>query len=245
MSGIEIAGLAFGVVPVVVEILKSYRVTRERLRTFTHRAQVIYGVQLRYRAAATNFSNECQLLLKNVVEDPRELTEMIEDPHHSGWQGASLEKQFAGFLERDHALCEEIVVRIRNILRDTQSELSKLDQADVQAAGSSEAPQTATQRLYQAFNICRKENQYRRWLDDLDQWNNKLGRLRAQRCKLNKRHKSLPSACAIRKAAPRQWNDIRTAAQRLHESLRESWSCSNISHTGHQAKLSLEAKADT
>lgn len=238
MSGIEIAGLVFGIVPVVVEILKSFRSTRDRLKAFTRRAQVIYDVQLRYRVAATNFSNECQLLLKTVVEDARELSEMVEDPHHSSWQDPSLEQRFRTFLGRDHELCEEMVVRIRDVLRETQSELSQLD------GDGDESQQSATQHLCHAFNIARKENRYRRWIDDLDQWNIKLSRLRSQRCKLQKRRKTLPSGGLIRKAAPRQYSDIRTASQRLHESLQESWSCSNLSHTGHQAKLSLEAKAE-
>lgn len=238
MSGIEIAGLVFGIVPVVVEILKSFRSTRDRLKAFTHHAQVIYDVHLRYRVAATSFSNECQLLLKAVVEDARELSEMVEDPHHSGWQDPLLEQRFRIFLGRDDALFEEIVVRIRDVLRETQSELAQLDES------SHEHQQSATQRLYNAFNISRKENRYRLWIDDLDQWNTKLRHLRSQRCKLHKRRKTLPPGCLVRKAAPRQYSDIRTASQRLHESLKESWSCSNVSHAGHQAKLSLEAKAE-
>lgn len=127
MSGIEAAGLAIGLVPIVIEILKSYRATRDRLKTFARYTQVVYDVQLRFRVAATNFSNDCQLLLKAVVEDARELSEMVEDPEHDGWQDASLEERFRKFLERDYELCEEVIVRIRDVLRKTQAKLSKLN----------------------------------------------------------------------------------------------------------------------
>jgi hypothetical protein len=245
MSGLEIAGLVIGVVPIIVEILKSYSATRERLKTFARHGQVVYDIQLRFRVAATNFRNDCQLLLKAVVEDARELSEMVEDPQHSGWRDASLELRFSAFLERDHQVCEEIVVRIRDVLRQTQSRLSELSRGILSETGkaSTGSQQTAVQRLYQAFNVSRKENQYYRWLDDLDQWNEKLSHLRAQRYKLHKR-RNVPSGCLVRKAVPRKYTDIRAASERLHEALQDSWSCSNISHTGHQAKLSVDADAE-
>lgn len=236
MSGLEVAGLVVGIVPIVVEILKSYSVARDRLRTFAHYTQVVYDVQLRYRVAATNFGNDCQLLLKTVVDDARELSQMIDDPKHGGWQDSLLEERLHKFLGRDYQLFEQVVVRIRDVLRETRARLSEFDQGLLPAAG-------ALKRLYAAFDITCKENSYRKWLDDLDQWNKKLSRLRSQRCKLQKQP-SHPLGCMIRKSIPKRYTDIHTASQRLHDSLRDSWSCTNISHVGHQAKLSLDAQAD-
>ena len=101
----------------------------------------------------------------------------------------------------------------------------------------------ALRRVYQAFDISCKENTYRKWLDDLDQWNSKLSRLRAQRCKLQKQRSNRMEGL-IRKSTPKRYIDIHTASQKLHDSLRDSWSCTNISHVGHQAKLSLDAHAE-
>jgi len=245
MSGLEIASLVIGVVPIIVEILKSYSATRDRLKTFARHVQVVCDIQLRFRVAATNFRNDCQLLLKAVVDDARELSEMVEDPQHSRWHDASLELRFRAYLERDHQLCEDIVVKIRDVLRQTQSRLSELSRGLLSGTGNASAgsQQTAVSRLYQAFNVSRKENQYYRWLDDLDQWNNKLSCLRSQRYKLHKR-RNFPSSCLVRKAVPRKYPDIRAASERLYEALEDSWSCSNTSHTGHQAKLSVDADTE-
>lgn len=239
MSGIEITGLVFGVIPIVVEILKSYRTTRDRLHAFRKHTQVINEVRLRYRVAATNFSNECQLLLKAVVDDSRVLSEMVQDPKHDAWQDPQLESRFRAFLERDYSLFEDIIVLIRDVLRDTQNALT--DCLEQRSESSLQHP--AAQRLYLAFNISRKENKYRRWLENLDDWNKKLGKFRKQRFKLQKRCPT-QSGGVIRKAVPQMYGDIRVASQRLHESLQDSWSCTNVSHTGHQAKLSLEAQAE-
>lgn len=238
MSGIEIAGLVFGLVPIVVEILKSYRTTKERLSTFSKYGQVIQNVQLRYRVAATSFTNECQLLLRAVVEDKRELADMLDNPQHDAWLNPTLEKRFRTFLERDCIVFEEVIVLIRYVLRDTKAALGDCNRL---CGGGTQT--TTAQRLYLAFNTSRKENQYRRWLDTLDLWNNKLSRLRKQRCKLHKRQ-AVQGNCLVRKAVPRKYGDVRAASHKLHESLQDSWSCTNISHTGHQARLSVEAKAE-
>jgi hypothetical protein len=240
MSGIEVAGLAVGIIPIFVEILKSYSAAKRRLQTFTHYTQVAYDVQLRYGVAEANFGNECQLLLKAVVTDALELSLMVDDPHHSGWRNVSLEPRFRKFLKRDHQLCEEIVIKIRDILRDTQAKLSTLNE---QVAGQDDSQESVVRRVYQAFTVARKESQYYRWLDDLDLWNKKLRNLRSQRCKLQKQNK-YASSCIVRKAMPRDYTTIRAASQNLHESLQDSWSCTNLSHTGHKAKLSLNAKAE-
>lgn len=238
MSGIEVAGLVVGVIPIVIEILKSYRMTRDRLKAFRNRTQIANEVQLRYRIAATNFSNDCQLLLKGVVDDARELAEMVDNPQHYAWRDSQLEEQFRAFLEPNYTLFENIITLMRDVLRDTQKALKDCFE---QTSGH-ESQQTAAHRLYLAFNISRKENQYRKWLDILDDWNKKLSKLRKQRCKLQKQS-SVQTGSLVRKV-PRKYGDIQLASQKLHESLQESWSCTNISHTGHQAKLSLEAKAE-
>ncbi|KAJ4358714.1 uncharacterized protein N0V89_003298 [Didymosphaeria variabile] len=241
MSGIEVAGLIFGIVPVVVEILKSYNSSKERLKSFTHHVQVVYDVQLRYRVAATNFANDCQLLLKPVIGNAHELSQMIDNPSHSGWQDPSFEERLRKYLGRDCQVFEEVVIKIRDVLRATGARLSKVDQ-DL-SAGQNDSRVMSLRQLYTAFDISRKENAYRKSLDDLDQWNTKLGCLRDQRSKLHKHRSRRPDAL-IRKSVPKRYSDIRTASQRLHDSLKESWSCTNISHVGHQARLSLDAEAD-
>jgi hypothetical protein len=227
MSGIEFAGLAIGIIPIIAEILKSYSATRSRLKTFARYTHIISDVQLRYQVAAANFSNSCQLLLQAAIDDLEEVSEMIKNPDHSGWRQSSLEDRFRNFLDRDYQLCQAIVVKVRDVLRETGKTIMSLDQNDNIA-------------LFQAFNIASKENRYRKALEELDQWNLKLSNICEQRCKLRKRRSAF-SNCIVRKPAPKKFLHIRAASQTFRESLQESWSCTNVSHTGHQAKLSLDA----
>jgi uncharacterized protein YdiU (UPF0061 family) len=241
MSGIEIAGLAFGVVPIVVEILKHYSTAKRRFITFSRHAEVVCDIHLRFQVAAANFNNDCRLLLQAVVAHPSEVSEMLGDPTHKAWQeqGENIEKRLRSLMQQDYELCNDIVTRLRDILRETQESLVKLE---IGLENTERPPHELTRKIWHAFNTSRKENEYIQQLDCLDKWNKALSRLRKQRCKIQK-HRSLPSACIVRKAVPRSYQHIRVASQRLGESLHDSWSCTNASHSGHQARLSLNAKS--
>ena len=150
-----------------------------------------------------------------------------------------MEKRLRSLMQQDYDLCQNIVARLRDILRETRESLAKLE-------GGLENPKQShhemTRKIWHAFNVSRKENEYIRQLDSLDKWNKALGKLRKQRCKIQKRRTVYSSTCIIRKAVPRSYQQIRTASQQLGVSLHESWSCTNTSHSGHQAKLSLDTR---
>jgi hypothetical protein len=241
MSGIEIAGLVFGVIPIVVEILKSYSTAKGRLVTFQRHAEVVCDIHLRFQVAAANFNNDCRLLLQAVVSHPGDVSEMIGNPKHKGWQeqGNDIEKRLQNLLQQDYELCQNIVTRLRDILRETQESLIKLEGG---LENVKQSRHETTRKIWHAFNTSRKENEYVRQLDLLDKWNKALSKLRKQRCKIQKR-RNVSSACIIRKSVPRSYQQIRVASQQLGESLHDSWSCTNASHSGHQAKLSLDARS--
>lgn len=240
MSGIEVASLVLGVVPVVVGVLKSYRSARDRFKAFRYYTDVANGVRLSYETAAASFKNDCQLLLQCVLQDVREISQMVEDPEHGAWHVPQLETRFRNYLGADYGVFELMITEIKRILRETGECLEDLLNEDTKKRNSQH---DTKQRLYMAFNVSRKENRFRKWLQDLHDRNTQFGDLNKQRRKLYKRH-TAQSGYIVRKALPRKYGCVQIASQRLHESLNDSWSCENVMHSGHEAKLCLEAKAD-
>ncbi|CAI6342536.1 unnamed protein product [Periconia digitata] len=243
MSGIEVAGIVIGIVPIVVAILKSNRALQTRLRTFTRYVEAVRAVQLRHKVAATNFSVDCQLLLKAVVDNAHELSQMIDDPKHANWQDPALEERLQRFLGRNSQVLEDVVVKIREVLQETDTRLSKLDRGSLAEETEGHTKTAPIRRLWRAFDFAIQENEHLKWLDELERWNTRLTGLRAQLCKLRKRQRCV-SDCIVRKNVPNRYKDICTASQKLHDSLKNSFSCTNISHVDHQAKLSLDAQAE-
>jgi hypothetical protein len=245
MSGIEIAGLVFGVIPIVVEILKSYNTAKRRLKTFSRHVEVADDIQTRFDVASAHFNNDCRLLLQATIADPNEvpeIEEMMDDPTHKSWQeqGKYIDQQLRKLMDKDYELCGKIVTRLRDILCETRNSLKQLEDS---LGNGKRSQHECIQKICHAFTTARKENEYIRQLENLDRWNNRLSKLLEQRCKIQKRRK-VPSACIIRKAVPRRYQQIRLASQQLGQSIHDSWSCTNTSHSGHQAKLSLDAKSE-
>lgn len=236
MSGVEVVGLAIGVIPILVEILKSYSTAKGRLQSFSRHVEVVRDIQLRFQVAAANFNNDCRLLLQAVVAHSGDVADMIEDPMHRHWQeqGKDIEKGLRSLMQKDYDLCENIITRLRDILRETHHSLIKLE-------SGLENQHEVAHKIWHAFNTARKENEYIRQLELLDKWNKSLSKLRKQRYAIQKR-RNISANCIYRKAVPRSYQQIRLASQQLGESLQDSWSCTNTSHDGHQAKLSLNAK---
>jgi uncharacterized protein YdiU (UPF0061 family) len=135
---------------------------------------------------------------------------MMEDPAHKRWQeqGREIELRLRNLMQQDYELCENIVTRLRDILRETRNSLSKLENS----LGNAKQPQHEFKRkIWHAFNTSRKENEYLRQLESLDRWNKSLGKLCKQRRKIQKR-RNVTSACIIRKAVPRSYQEIRVAS---------------------------------
>lgn len=265
MSGIEVAGLVFGVVPIFFEILKSYGWAGKKLDTFKRHHDVVREIQLDFRLEERTFRTECHLLLASVVDDKEELLSVLQHPDDGPWDRDDVKRVNEG-LQRlmgdDFAICEEIVVKIRDLLRNTTADLARLDSlSDTGRVRSllsesscrhclpfihfqpNDSSSTAIQDLRHAFKVSTKESGYRKTLQNLNLWNAKFRSLRKQKCTVqNPRHFSSTTITARR--IPPAYSKIREASNMLHSSLEDAWSCSNASHEAHQAKLLLNAEAD-
>lgn len=138
MSGLEVAGLAVGVVPIFMEIIKSYGRTSEKLRTFRKYHKTAYDIELDFRLECKKFRDECDRLLTIVIEDDYERQSMLQDPNDGRWHDRDTDRHFQAFLGDDYRDCEELVVKIRGLLRETTAELEQVgrvsDRAGVSAS---------------------------------------------------------------------------------------------------------------
>ncbi|KAF2142613.1 uncharacterized protein K452DRAFT_350916 [Aplosporella prunicola CBS 121167] len=233
MSGIEVAGLVFGVVPILIEAVKSYRVLTEKLQIFRTYSTAVQRIRLRVRIQETSFRNEY---------DDITLQDMLKDPGNWYWQDKALDEKFQKCLcgGGQYELCREILQAIYDALTDIKKEMSYFVQT-AQTANAEPKGDTAT-RLREAFRLSFKEKQYKEKLEDLSVWNAEFAHIRTQNSELQQpQHAS--TACIVRKPLPPTYPEVRQASEKLHDTLEKAWCCSNSSHTGHQAKLLLDAKA--
>jgi hypothetical protein len=126
MSGVEVAGLFLGVLPVVIEAVKAYHTTYKKIQNFRHYSREVERIQKQFRVRQRMFLNECHLLLQLVVDD--DVTKaMLGDFEHSLWRDKDLNNQLNNYLSDSYQSCKDIVEDTQIILEDVGEELRCFD----------------------------------------------------------------------------------------------------------------------
>ena len=126
MSGAEVVGLFLGVLPVVIEAVKAYHTTCEKIQIFRHYSREVERIQKQFCVRQRMFLNECHLLLQLVVDD--DVTKaMLGDFEHSSWRDKDLDNQLNNYLSDSYQSCKDIMEDTQTILEDVGEELRCFD----------------------------------------------------------------------------------------------------------------------
>jgi hypothetical protein len=126
MSGIEIAGLVFGISPLLIETIKSYRTLSDRFHTFRHYSREVKKINLQLRVCQRIFLNECSLLLQGVVDEEKAQA-MLKDSGHSLWTSGSFNDQLQKLLSESYVTCKDVIKGIREILKEIGESMKSFD----------------------------------------------------------------------------------------------------------------------
>jgi hypothetical protein len=126
MSGIEVAGLVFGVLPVLIEVVKSYSTVCSGLRTFRHYSREVKSVFRRLDVHQCIFLNECRLLLR-LIEDEQEVEAMLRDKADRRWASKELNDRLNAVLGSNFQPCQNIIEETKDIIDELRQELMKFD----------------------------------------------------------------------------------------------------------------------
>jgi hypothetical protein len=116
----EVAGLALGAIPVILEAIKGYRETYEHIQNFKHATRQLQVVDAQFRVCRLNFLSECRLLLDLVVSDPQLSQEMVVDTQHRMWYDDTIAEHMVSLLQENANACATIIA-------DTTATISALD----------------------------------------------------------------------------------------------------------------------
>jgi hypothetical protein len=122
----EVAGLALGAVPVILEAIKGYKETYEHIQNFKHATRQLQIVDAQFRVCKLNFLSECRLLLDLVVSDPQLSQEMVVDTQHRMWHDASISDQLVSLLQEHVNACATIIADTTATILALDSRLIKL-----------------------------------------------------------------------------------------------------------------------
>ncbi|CAF3488280.1 unnamed protein product [Fusarium graminearum] len=220
----ESLSLAFGVLPVVGEAVKTCRVVRRKLKLFRHYSRELRQVQKRVGRQSQVFSNEIHLLLRPSLQDDDLVEVMLKDQDHPKWTSQDLEDGMRNSLGDNYTSCREIIEDIGSILSSLQSVFDCFDQA-LDKRDENEHPRDAIRRLREGTKIAYSESKLEQNIKDLNQ-SLELKNLREQTEQLNKPIDAVSPRRTIRKHTNLEYSNIRNtkeSCKALHEAFTIAW----------------------
>jgi hypothetical protein len=131
MSGIEVAGLVFGILPILIEVVKSYSDVADSLHTFRHYSKEVKSISLQLKVQNGIFLNHCRLLIR-LVEDDRAAEDMLEDGSDQRWTSKELNDKLNVVLKDSLDLSRSIIEEIKDVVDDMKEEMRKFDNLKAQ-----------------------------------------------------------------------------------------------------------------
>ncbi|KAF2629517.1 hypothetical protein BU25DRAFT_456615 [Macroventuria anomochaeta] len=240
MSGIEIAGIAFGVLPILIEVVKSYSNVCKQVHTLRHYSKEVKSISEQLKVHNGIFLNEVRLLLRS-IEAEEEVESMLEDAVDQRWISKHLNDKLRTVLRDSFDVCHGIIEETRDTIETMREEIGNFDVLLNQKT-KGESIKSTLKRLGGAIKITFDKSRHDRCLANLRDRNGDLSALRSQVSALQRQDAHGTSACVQHKPLPRGLNSIQNASQKLHEAICGAWCCDDPTHRGHYAKLCIDAQ---
>jgi hypothetical protein len=120
MSGIEVAGLVLGAIPLIVECFESSQKAFRAFDTCRHYPKELTKLDAKIGAQKTVFRNTCINLLSTITNDRPKVNAMLSRSSHAGWQDEELQSTFAnqlGALDESFTSCQRTMNQIHRTLQ--------------------------------------------------------------------------------------------------------------------------------
>ena len=136
MSGIEVAGLVFGVLPIIALAAKGYRSAHDRIRLCRNYSDELRHYERHIRSRKNVFRNHLQLLLLMALENDLVTQILSEDKMESPnrpWLDHQLNRRVNDVLGDNWNHCKEIIEDVKSILHSLEKIFKRVEkeQGDV------------------------------------------------------------------------------------------------------------------
>ncbi|KAJ4333401.1 hypothetical protein N0V95_009427 [Ascochyta clinopodiicola] len=160
MSGIEVASLVIGVLPILVEAVKSYTTIYRGFQTFRHYSKEVKTFSVQLKTQKGIFCNEIRLLLR-LVEDAKIVDEMIGDAGDCRWGSKQLNDRLSEILQHDFESYKDTIEETVEIVEHLKLEVEKynvlLADKSQTNAGIAAPADTAVYTVFSLFDMMRND----------------------------------------------------------------------------------------
>ena len=125
-SGIEVAGLALSLLPLLASITSHYQNLYLSLKSQRRLVKELDHLGLLFRVQKTIFNNECRKLLEENVRHDVASTMLNQGDDHPLWTDATLERQLAECLGESYEVLMELAKMIAGVIRSAESKVEEI-----------------------------------------------------------------------------------------------------------------------
>ncbi|KAF1947079.1 hypothetical protein EJ02DRAFT_440643 [Clathrospora elynae] len=239
MSGIEVAGLVLGCLPLLIQGIESYNEGLDPIKSFMRWERELPQFIRKLRNQHVHYAQTIRILLEPITSEV-ELAEMMTDPgsSHKLWKSKGIALQDK--LQESYQAYQSTIGDIERITQkiaskldlDRATELTRNDLEAIVAANPIKANDRFEFRKRIRFGMSKKT--IKALLEELDDCNKELERFTEKSEKIETYRKATKPSYATR------LQRLQRYAKSLHESLTLCWSCSCKS--SHNTSLQLESR---
>ncbi|KAK6440584.1 hypothetical protein LTR95_003189 [Oleoguttula sp. CCFEE 5521] len=233
----EVTGVVLGAVPIIIEALKAWKTVTRTLRTFRGYSKEVKRVHDRLRVQRCLFDNEIETLLRSTTLTADDVQAMLDDPLDSGWTSPITKREIGVVLSKNANVYADLMQSILGELGSLQRKLSIFDQALLAQRQPNDKLKDTMIRLRSAMQITFNKTDYEKHIEAIRGDNADLRSIRSYRYQPS-------SQQVVPFELPASFSKARKAVKALYEALDGSWSCADVKHVRHAAKLCLEAKVE-
>ncbi|EON62852.1 hypothetical protein W97_02077 [Coniosporium apollinis CBS 100218] len=242
MSGLEVAGVVLGVLPLLVSALEHYNEGLDPIKAFWGWERELPQFIRKLRNQHVHYEQTLKLLLAPITEDA-ELADMVANPGQGLWKDAEIAIKLENRLNESYKAYIGTIADIEGIMKKIASKLdlgsgNSMTRDNLETLLSAN-PQKADNKFEFSkrikFSISKKR--IKGLLEDLNECNKELERFTDK----SERLEPYRSAWKASQVAPLQ--RVQRYAKRLHDVLSLAWTCS--CNASHSTTLRLEPRAIT
>ncbi|KAF1915483.1 hypothetical protein BDU57DRAFT_451073 [Ampelomyces quisqualis] len=240
MSGVEVAGLVLGCLPLIIQGIESYNEGLDPIKSFVRWERELPQFIRKLRNQHVHYAQTIRILFEPITSEV-ELAEMMANPGSTKlWKGTHMAEKLQERLQESYQAYQGTIVDIERITTKIASKLDlerakELSRNDLEAILVANPKKTNDKfELGKRIRFGMNKKAIKALLEELDDCNKELERFTEKSEKIETYRKSVKPAFASR------LQRIQGYAKTLHDSLVFSCACK----ASHRTSLQLEARGN-
>ncbi|KAF2144987.1 uncharacterized protein K452DRAFT_316124 [Aplosporella prunicola CBS 121167] len=235
MSGVEVAGLVLGALPLIIEAIKIYADGVSTVERYLRYEEPLLDLYWALETEYIMYQNTCEQLLDGIVDSNTEMAMLLQDPGGPAWKKQELECMVKHRLSRSYPSYERAMYKMELAVDGIKGLLKLGPTGEVQINS-----ENGFKKEYKRLKFSLKKSQYDKLVTTIRENNFVLEKLTQQSLNLESSRATRQS----KKSRP-NFKAIQEYARSVYESIQSGLKCGCSTSHGANLRLDTMTKIET